>query len=837
MFLTRDDRKISIIGGLLLMGLTLATGIAVYGVMRQQIESTLGRGLDVALQGKARLFESQIAEGLASTRALAARPFLVQSMQQLNAQPDSTSALHDLERNVNSLTQAGFTAASVSDMRGNKLAQVGRFSRNQAPSLPLHSHNNTSLLWDGQLILRTSKDVLDQDGRRIGSVTTKKDLPQLTRSFSKIREIGKTGEFMLCAPLGADGQEMACFLSKVDSVEFKRQMPRIIGGIPLPMNYALEGKSGIIATKDYRRVPVVAAYAPLGVFGLGMVLKLDEEELYSPVTGQIKTIALYLAALVIAGILLLHWLMLPLVRKLLHAKEIAEQTSAELTAYIAAIGKLALVSVADCSGRILQANAIFCEVSGYSEQELIGQDHRILNSGTHPKAFFTEMWATIACGDVWHQEICNRSKSGALYWLDSAIVPLKDNAGKIDRYLSVRVDITARKQKEIVLRERLKESACLSAIRHEMKLELPVDEFCQKIIAHLQGAMQFPEIATAVIELDGRQFISAGYDKEQTHGLQAQVTVNGKACGGLQVFYSESKLFLLPEEQDLIDAISSDLGRWLERRQAEQALQESHDRLENRVWQRTDELLQIGRRLSAEIAERRSAQQMVQQSREQLRKLIGYQENIKEEERRRIASEIHDELGSELTGIKAYLSVMIEHAQKMRMLPDHHLLDAADLADAAIKTVRRVITDLRPSVLDQLGLWAALEWYASQIEERSGLCCEFVIDKLAAATEIDPERSTAIFRIVQETLTNVVRHARASRVIIQVKLQGSAVMVEVVDDGSGITAERLLNPDSWGIIGMHERARYFGGELKITGTPGQGTSMLLHMPLGHADGH
>ena len=598
-------------------------------------------------------------------------------------------------------------------------------------------------------------------------------------------------------------------------------------------------------------MPVVAAHASLGALGLGMVLKLDEDELYSPVTRQIRIIALYLTVLVIAGMLLLYWLVLPLVRKLvkserearkinadlLHAKQNAEHVSAELSAYIKAVGKLALISVADRSGRILQANPKFCEISGYSEQELIGQDHRILNSGMHPKVFFAELWATIARGDVWHQEICNRSKKGQLYWLDSTIVPFKDNDGQVSHYLSVRVDISARKQKEIVLRERLKESACLSAIRHDMELELPVDELCQKVITYLQGAMEFPEIAATVIEFDGRRFTSGKYRRDLTHGLQAQIMVNGKVCGGLQVFYRVNQPFLLPEEQDLVDAIASDLGRWLERRQAEQALQESHDNLENRIQQRTDELLQINRQLSAEIAERRSAQQMVQQSREQLRKLIGYQENLKEEERRRIASEIHDELGSELTGIKAYLSVMIERAQKMCMSPDRHLLDAADLADDAIKTVRRVITDLRPSVLDQLGLWAALEWYASQIGERSGLCCEFMIDKLAAATEIDPERSIAIFRIVQEALTNVVRHARASRVIIQVKLQDGAVMVEVADDGSGITAERLLNPESWGIIGMHERARYFGGELKITGTPGQGTSVLLHMPLRHADGH
>ncbi|HLP81726.1 MAG TPA: hypothetical protein VK141_07035, partial [Nitrosomonas sp.] len=116
MFLTRDDRKISIIGGILLLGLTLTTGITVYSAMRQEIESVLGRGLAVALQGKAQLLESQIEKGLADTRALALRPFIVQSMQQLKTEPDNLSALHDLTRNVNSLPEAGFSAAVVHDM-------------------------------------------------------------------------------------------------------------------------------------------------------------------------------------------------------------------------------------------------------------------------------------------------------------------------------------------------------------------------------------------------------------------------------------------------------------------------------------------------------------------------------------------------------------------------------------------------------------------------------------------------------------------------------------------------------------------------------------------------
>ncbi|RFC33452.1 MAG: PAS domain S-box-containing protein/diguanylate cyclase (GGDEF) domain-containing protein [Candidatus Nitrotoga sp. SPKER] len=133
---------------------------------------------------------------------------------------------------------------------------------------------------------------------------------------------------------------------------------------------------------------------------------------------------------------------------LLGAKEDAERSSAELISYIQAIDQHALVSVADPSGRIIQANDKFCEVSGYSREEILGHDHRIINSETHPSAFFVEMWATIASGDIWRGEICNRAKNGTLYWVDSTIVPLKGANGQIVRYISVRVDITKRKESE-----------------------------------------------------------------------------------------------------------------------------------------------------------------------------------------------------------------------------------------------------------------------------------------------------------------------------------------------------------------------------------------------------
>ena len=237
-----------------------------------------------------------------------------------------------------------------------------------------------------------------------------------------------------------------------------------------------------------------------------------------------------------------------------------------------------------------------------------------------------------------------------------------------------------------------------------------------------------------------------------------------------------------------------------------------------------------------DISERKRAEQALRQSQQDLRKLAAHQENIKEQERKRIAQEIHDELGGLLTGIRAHINVSIDRAAQAGAAPDKLLVDAAELTKDAIETVRKVITDLRPSVLDQLGIWAALEWYAEQMEKRFGLACECNIDAPAAAMELDAERSTMLFRVVQESLTNVMRHAQASRVTIQVKLQGTDLFVEVRDNGIGIATERLHNRESWGILGMIERTRHFGGELKITGKAGEGTIVLLHLSLENLNG-
>lgn len=238
-----------------------------------------------------------------------------------------------------------------------------------------------------------------------------------------------------------------------------------------------------------------------------------------------------------------------------------------------------------------------------------------------------------------------------------------------------------------------------------------------------------------------------------------------------------------------------------------------------------------------DITQSKQAEEALRRSQAELRQLAAHLENIKEAERKRIAQEIHDELGGLLTGIKAHLSVYLDRAARAGAPADRLLTDAVDLADTGFQAVRRVITSLRPSVLDQLGIWAALEWYAGQIENRSELRCTCTIDASATAIDVGPDLSTMLFRIVQEALTNVVRHAEASHVAVRAACRDGVLIVEVEDDGKGIETARQVNRESWGLLGMHERTRYFGGELTVTGQAGRGTSVILRLPLEDANGN
>jgi PAS domain S-box-containing protein len=238
-----------------------------------------------------------------------------------------------------------------------------------------------------------------------------------------------------------------------------------------------------------------------------------------------------------------------------------------------------------------------------------------------------------------------------------------------------------------------------------------------------------------------------------------------------------------------------------------------------------------------DITARRQAEDEVRTSREQLRALAAHLQSVREEERKRIAREVHDELGQMLTALKMDLAWMEKRLPgvadaAVRQPLEGRARSMFDLLAEMVKTVRRISSELRPGVLDDLGLVSAMEWQAREWEARTGIKCA-VLSTLNE-TVVSPDQGTALFRIFQESLTNVARHANAASVTARLGLDQGWLILEMQDDGRGITPEEQRRVKSFGLLGMKERATLLGGELVVEGTPGKGTRIRVRVPLSGA---
>lgn len=236
-----------------------------------------------------------------------------------------------------------------------------------------------------------------------------------------------------------------------------------------------------------------------------------------------------------------------------------------------------------------------------------------------------------------------------------------------------------------------------------------------------------------------------------------------------------------------------------------------------------------GMALALDITQRDTSVRQTTESRTQLEHLARRLLAAQEDERRRVAREVHDELGQALTGIKIGLGAMRSSNKKRESSEtDRRLLNVSMELDAAIESVRRIVLRLRPGVLDNLGAVAALEWEVQEFTRRTGIPVRLWVPPEPLL--LDTERSTALYRTVQEALTNVVRHAQATQVIVSLAAKDDTLVLQVTDDGRGISEEELRNPRSLGILGMRERAIACGGTLEIRRAPTNGTQIIMTVP-------
>ncbi len=266
------------------------------------------------------------------------------------------------------------------------------------------------------------------------------------------------------------------------------------------------------------------------------------------------------------------------------------------------------------------------------------------------------------------------------------------------------------------------------------------------------------------------------------------------------------------------------------RHQVEVALADASKELEKRVDERTAELLTANRLMKKMLDEGKRAEEKISKSRERLRNLSGRLQSLLEEERSRISREIHDELGQALTAMKMDLSLI-----RRRLVSDGFSDHSAKVHEIElgvtriIRTVRKIATDLRPGILDELGVIAAIRWLVKNFQNRTRISCKVTVREVAKISDI--VCATAIFRIVQEALTNVMRHAAASQVNVILEKKDDILFLEVRDNGIGIKEERIFDSKSLGLTGIRERVLLLGGEAVISGKPGEGTSVRVTLPM------
>ncbi len=229
-----------------------------------------------------------------------------------------------------------------------------------------------------------------------------------------------------------------------------------------------------------------------------------------------------------------------------------------------------------------------------------------------------------------------------------------------------------------------------------------------------------------------------------------------------------------------------------------------------------------------DISTRIAAEQSLKESRDRLRELSTYLQTVREKERAHIAREIHDELGQMLTALKLELALLMRRLPKNSGELTDSIKELSSMVDNTVKVVRRIASELRPEILDDLGLLAAIEWQAQEYQKRSGV--HIYVQFEPEEFSVDRQRATTIFRIFQETLTNVMRHAQATEVFVTLSRKTGGLELVVEDNGKGIKATEMEKRGSLGIMGIKERARFWNGRVEIKSAPGEGTRVQVWIP-------
>ncbi len=399
-------------------------------------------------------------------------------------------------------------------------------------------------------------------------------------------------------------------------------------------------------------------------------------------------------------------------------------------------------------------------------------------------------------------EVIQYRRDGTPVFIESTVIMLRDEYGGGMHYVSVNRNVTERKRAEEALSNQT------------------------RILQSILGSM-----ADAVIVVDAEgKLVLFNPAAEQIHSVSLADTSSGRTAERFGLFLSDMTTPYPTKDLPLTRVLRGETADTVE-------MFLRHPTAPKGIWlsanarslRSENSTLLGGVAVIRDITESKRAEQELRNSREQLRNLSAYLQSVREEERAHISREIHDELGQALTALKMDVSWL-----RGKLPADlENLLQKTKamikLINTTIQSVQRIASELRPGMLDELGLSATIDWQLQQFRERSNIACEFT--QKPENITLDRERSTVVFRILQETLTNVVRHARATSVKIRLSVTEKALLLKVRDNGRGITAAQIADAKSIGMIGMRERVYLWRGRVRIRGVSGKGTVVLVRIPL------
>lgn len=453
------------------------------------------------------------------------------------------------------------------------------------------------------------------------------------------------------------------------------------------------------------------------------------------------------------------------------------------------------IGIVDCSGRLVEANDGLCAMLGYSREELLAKNFRDITCAEDlPREEM--LFSALLQGKLnnYHIEKKYGHRNGHSIDVDIDVSPINDLDGNITGLIGLVTDITSRKAAEHALRQRKK------LLDKAQRIALLGSWVYYPAEDALTGSDQFRSIihASDNAPLQYAAFRELCHPADQIQLASALPNLSERRAVSYNVTY---RLHLPNGEcRDVIE------------------------RGEYNPSGNDDEWQLLG--TLQDITDSRMIEKRLLDFQESCRRLSKHQQKIREQERKHIALELHDELGQQLTAIRFSLSML-----RMNFSAIDGLSSAVESVNEqinqAIATTQQVATDLRPAALN-LGLIPALEWLTRTFHERTGIAASLRV--MSTNIEVDDEHSTTIFRIVQESLTNVMRHARADHVKIKLSKGKTDLRLVIQDDGHGFDIE-ATQEHSFGLLGIRERAQALGGEASISSAPGQGTSISLKIPL------